>query len=188
MLVVKNILFLLILATTFFFASCENDLNEVALLTKKGKLAPTESSTDLNVLSTDSGKLVFRLKAPLMDHYVIGVEDPYSEFPKGIYIENYDKNNKVKTTMKADYAIRYEKTKKMEAKQHIVIVNENGETLTTEHLIWNEETKRIKSDTYVEIKTKKEIIKGTGMEANEDFTEWEILNVTGTIPLPDEEK
>ena len=175
-------------AATIFFTSCENDLKEVALLTQKGKLTPTESSTDLNVLSTDSGRLEFRLKAPQMDHYVFGVEDPYSEFPKGIYIENYDKNNKVKSTMKADYAIRFEKTKKMEAKNHIVIVNENGETLNTDHLIWNEETKKIKSDTYVEIRTKKEIIKGTGMEANEDFTEWEILNVTGTIPLPDEEK
>ena len=163
-------------------------MKEVALLTRKGKLSPTESSENLNVLHTDSGKLVFRLKAPVMDHYVLGVEDPYSEFTKGIYIESYDKNNRVKTTMKADYAIRFEKTKKMEAKQHIVIVNENGETLTTDHLIWNEETKKIKSDTYVEIKTKREIIKGTGMEANEDFTEWEILNVTGTIPLPDEEK
>jgi LPS export ABC transporter protein LptC len=184
----KNIFLFLVLGIALLHTSCENDMKEVALLTKKGSLSPTESSTNLNVLSTDSGMLEFRLRAPLMDHYVIGVEDPYSEFPNGVYIEHYTKDGKVKSTIKADYAIRYEKTKKMEAKKHIVIVNENGETLTTDHLTWDEEKKRIKSDTHVEIKTKREIILGTGMEANEDFSEWEILNVTGTIPLPDEEK
>ncbi|MBK6833790.1 MAG: LPS export ABC transporter periplasmic protein LptC [Bacteroidetes bacterium] len=42
---------------------------------------------------------------------------------------------------------------------------------------------KIYTDAYVEITTKREIIKGTGMEANEDFSEWEIKNVSGTLPL-----
>ena len=87
-----------LIAIAAFFISCENDLKEVALLTQKGKLVPTEYSTQLNVLYTDSGAMQFRLKAPLMDHYLVGVKDPYSEFLKGVYIEHYGKDNTVKTT------------------------------------------------------------------------------------------
>lgn len=178
-----KIVFTIFIALAGLFVSCENDLKEVALLTQKGKLAPTESSIQLNVLYTDSGATQFRLKSPLMNHYLIGVKDPYSEFPKGVYIEHYGKDNRVKTTIKADYAIRYDLSHKMEAKYKIEIVNENGEKLKTEHIIWDEEKHKIYTDAYVEITTKREIIKGTGMEANEDFSEWEIKNVSGTLPL-----
>jgi len=180
-----TLVFLLALAA--FFVSCENDLKEVALLTQKGKLVPTESSTQLNVLYTDSGAMQFRLKAPLMDHYLVGVKDPYSEFLKGVYIEHYGKGNTVKTTIKADYAIRYDVSHKMEAKYKVEIVNENGEKLKTEHVVWDEEKHKIYTDAYVEITTKREIIKGTGMEANEDFSEWEIKNVSGTLPLDEKQ-
>lgn len=167
--------------------SCENDMKEVSYITARAEVVPTESSTDLRVMFTDSGNLEFRMLAAQMDHYVLGVSEPYSEFTKGIYIESYDKTNKVKSTMKADYAIRYETSKKMEAKKNIEIVNENGERLKTEHLVWDEETHKIISDTYVEIRTNKEVIQGSGLIANEDFSEWEIQNVTGTIPVNEEE-
>lgn len=176
--------FLLLLIA--LLTSCENDLKEIALVTQKGKLVPTESSTQLNVLYTDSGTMQFRLKAPLMDHYLVGVKDPYSEFLKGIYIEHYGKDNAVKTTIKADYAIRYDVSHKMEAKYKIEIVNIDGEKLNTEHLIWDEEKHKIYTDAYVEITTEREKITGTGMEANEDFSEWEIKNPIGSLPLDDE--
>lgn len=183
----NKILLVFLLMLTAIFTSCENDLSEVALLTQKGKLVPTESSIQLNVLYTDSGAMQFRLKAPMMDHYVIGVKDPYSEFLKGVYIEHYGKDNAVKTTIKANYAIRYDVSRKMEAKYKIEIVNVDGEKLNTESLTWDEEKHKIFTDAYVEITTKREIIKGTGMEANEDFSEWEIKNVSGTLPLDEKE-
>ncbi|MBK6833791.1 MAG: hypothetical protein IPG89_05755 [Bacteroidetes bacterium] len=90
------------------------------------------------MLYTDSGQCKFRLKAPLMDHYLIGVKETYSEFLREWYIEHYGKENTVKTTIKADYAIRYDVSHKMEAVE-VEIVNENGEKLKTEHVVWDEE-------------------------------------------------
>jgi len=177
-----NIFFAFTVFTVFLF-SCENDLKQVALLTKKGDAMPTEASSMLTVLYTDSGAMQFKLKAPLMEHYMIDVKDPYSEFAKGVYIEYYDSDNKVKSTIKANYAIRYDLSKKMEARYKVEIVNVNGEKLTTEHIVWDEEKHKIYTDQYVEITTKKETITGTGMEANEDFSEWEIKNVIGSVPF-----
>ncbi len=177
------IFFVFCFLSIFTFTSCENDLKEVEHLSGSGKTSPTESSKNLNLLYTDSGKMQFRLKAPYMEHFVYGVKEPYSEFNKGVYIEYYDENHKVKTILKSNYAIRYDNTKKMEAKYKVEVTNENGEILRTEKIIWDEENRRIYTNEYVEITTKREILKGTGMEANQDFTEWEIKEVSGTIPL-----
>ena len=75
----------------------------------------------------------------------------------------------------------------MEAKYKVEVTNENGEILRTEKIIWDEENRRIYTNEYVEITTKREILKGTGMEANQDFSEWEIKQVSGTIPLDQNE-
>lgn len=167
--------------------SCENDLKEVAALTQKPKLLPTESAKQVDMIYSDSGKATARLNAPLMLHYTLGVKEPYEELPQGIYVEFYDDSNKVKSILKSNYAIRYEQTKKMEAKYQVEVINENGEKLNTEHLIWDEEKKKIRSDEFVKITTKKEIIMGDGLEADQDFSEWEILKVKGVIKVNESE-
>ncbi|MBK6986188.1 MAG: LPS export ABC transporter periplasmic protein LptC [Bacteroidetes bacterium] len=47
--------------------------------------------------------------------------------------------------------------------------------------------KKITSDAFVKITTAKEIIMGKGLEANQDFTQYEIKEVTGTIRIEDKE-
>lgn len=168
---------------SFFFIACENDLKVVEHISGKGKLTPTESSVNLNVVYTDSGKIEFRLKAPYMEHFVNGTKEPYTEYNKGIYIEQYGDNYQLIATIKSNYAIRYDNLKKMEARYKVEIMNIDGEILKTEKITLDEQTKKIYTDQYVEIKTKHEVIKGVGMEANQDFTEWEIKEVSGTLPL-----
>jgi hypothetical protein len=65
-------------------------------------------------------------------------------------------------------------------------VNKDGEKLNTEHLIWDENQKKILSDAFVKITTAKEIIMGKGLESNQDFTQYQIKEVTGTIQLSEE--
>jgi hypothetical protein len=69
----------------------------------------------------------------------------------------------------------------------VEVVNANGEKLNTEHLIWDEGKKKITSDAFVKITTAKEIIMGKGLEANQDFTQYEIKEVTGTIRIDDKQ-
>ena len=167
--------------------SCENDLKEVQLLTQKPKLLPTETAKGVDMIYSDSGKATARLTAPLLLHYTIGVKEPYEELPKGIYVEFYDASNKVKSILKANYAIRNEQTKKMEAKYKVEVISENGDKLNTEHLIWDEEKRKIISDEFVKITTQKEIITGEGLIAEQDFSEWEILKVKGVIKVDEKE-
>jgi LPS export ABC transporter protein LptC len=76
----------------------------------------------------------------------------------------------------------------MEAKYAVELINKDGTKLETEKLIWNEVTQRIYTDVFVKITNRKEIIMGTGMESNQDFTKYEIKHVTGQIQINTDEK
>jgi hypothetical protein len=71
----------------------------------------------------------------------------------------------------------------MEARKNVVVVNEKGERLNTEHLIWDEKKEKLLSDDFVKITTKDEIFYGNGFEANQDFTKYRIYKLKGTISL-----
>jgi LPS export ABC transporter protein LptC len=162
------------------FCSCENDMEKVKLLSSKG-VVPIESSSNIKILYSDSAKLQTEITAPEMNHFE--TENPYLEMPLGLKAVVYDDHGNVKSRISADYGINYTREQKMEVKKNVVVINEKGDQLNTEHLIRDEKTGRLLSDAFVKITTKDEIIFGTGLEANEDFTKYKIFNIKGTISI-----
>ncbi|MEO8760980.1 MAG: LPS export ABC transporter periplasmic protein LptC [Bacteroidia bacterium] len=172
--------FLFLFATCFFFSSCQNDVKEIEQATQKEAIFPTERGKKVEILYTDSGQVKVRLTAPILNDYTYNVKERYTEMPKGLYIEFYNDSNQIKTTLKANYGIKYEQSKKVEVKYNVVVTNSSGEILNTEQLFWDETTQKIYTKEFVKITTKKEVLKGNGLTANQDFTEWEIGNPVGT--------
>jgi hypothetical protein len=64
-----------------------------------------------------------------------------------------------------------------------VVVNNKGEKLNTEHLIWDRRADRISSDRFVKITTADEILMGDGLESNGNFTRYKILKIRGTLRI-----
>ncbi len=174
---IKNILLFVPLLLLF---SCENDIEKVKLVTTKTK-APSESATNIEILYSDSAKVKVKVTAKKMDHYI--TDDPYLEMPEGIKVEFYDDTLHVTSHLTANYAIKYEKKNIMEARNNVVVVNEKGDQLNTEHLIWDENTEKIHSPDFVKITTADEIIYGNGFESNQNFTKYKIFDIKGTISL-----
>jgi hypothetical protein len=73
----------------------------------------------------------------------------------------------------------------MEAKGNVIIINEKGEQLNTEHIVWSQKKEQINSDAFVKITTKTEILMGDGLESNQSFTKYKIKKIRGTIQLKD---
>lgn len=162
------------------FCSCENDKNEVELVTRKSNF-PVESAGNIEVLYSDSARVKVKMTAPVMNRYA--TDKPYLEMPKGIDLKFFDNDMHVISTLTANYAVRRDQENIMEAKNNVVVVNQKGEQLNTEHLIWNEKTRKIYSDVFAKITTKDEIIYGNGFEANEDFSKYKINQVKGIITV-----
>lgn len=161
-------------------AGCENDLSKVKLYAK-AENSPVETAKNIKIIYSDSARVQVEVKAPKMERY--DTENPYFEMTKGLTATFFDDQLKVKSKLDADYGIRYERDQKMEARKNVVVVNEKGEQLNTEHLIWDEKRAKLTSDEFVKITTKDEIIYGNGFEANQDFSKYKIFNVKGTFPI-----
>jgi len=159
---------------------CENDIEKVKLVTSKDR-TPVEHATGLNIVYSDSSEMKVRVVAKLMNRYQ--GEDPYTEMPEGVKVEFFDKDLKPSTTMTAKRAVKREKAQQMEAFGNVEVVNAKGEKLNTEHLVWNEITKKISSEEFVKITTPDKIIYGKGFESNQDFTSYRIFKITGTINI-----
>jgi LPS export ABC transporter protein LptC len=179
----KALLFIL-MAFAFFISSCETNRDEIMAIGKK-VVMPSLTGKDVTMLYSDSTVLKIKLQTPQMQKYEKDVKEPITIMPKGLFVIFYDNKGKESTTLKADYGVRYEISKRMEVKYNVEVINVNGEKLNTEHLVWDEQKKKITSDAFVKITTAKEIIMGKGLEANQDFTQYEIKEVTGTIRVED---
>lgn len=181
----KNKVSLIILmAFSFVFGSCETNRDEIMALGKK-TVMPALTGKDITMLYSDSTVLKMKLETPQMQQYEKDVKEPVTIMPKGLFVTFYDDNGKESMTLKADYGVLYKNSNRMEVKYNVEVVNADGAKLNTEHLIWNEQKKKITSDDFVKITTAKEIIMGKGLEANQDFSQYEIKEVTGTIRVED---
>lgn len=169
----------------YLFASCTNDLRDVMAI-PGNKLSPSQTADTVTIIYTDSTKLKIVLKANRLIQFQKNVSEPFTILPKGVYVTFFDNEEKISSYLKANYAIRYENTKRMEAKYAVEVVNKNGDKLETEHLIWDEAKHRIYTDAFVKITTATQIITGNGLESNEDFSRYSIKNVQATIQLNDD--
>jgi len=173
-----------LLLLSALFLSCETNRDKVLSIGKK-TITPSQTGKNIDMLYSDSTILKIKLKAPQMLMYDKGVKEPLTILPKGVVVIFYDRSEKESTTLKGNYAIRYEKSQRMEIRYNVEVVNEKGEKLNTERLVWDENKKKITSNAFVKITTAKEVITGNGLEANQDFTKYEIKNIIATIRLDD---
>ncbi len=165
--------------------SCENNIDVVnSISTAIEKQLPDQSNKNAEILYSDSAIVRAKLIAAKINHYV--GKKPYFELPKGMNVVFYSVSKKVETTLTADYGIGYDNgngMEKMEAKGNVVVINEKGEKLNTEHLTWNALAKKIYTNDFVKITTKDQVIWGDGMEADQDFSNYKIKNVKGEIDI-----
>lgn len=173
---------LCLLTVSALLLSCENKRADIMALTMP-KMVPSQQGAGITMIYTDSANLKMVLKANKMLMFEKNVSEPFTILPKGVMVGFYNAQGKLDATLKANYGVRYSLRKRMEVKYNVELVNKNGEVLNTEHLIWDEIAKKMTSDAFVKITTADKIIMGKGIESNQDFTNYQIKEVTGTIQV-----
>lgn len=167
---------------SFLFSSCGNTDKELKDLGTKNLGVEEVKIVDINY--TLGGKAKAKLLSPLM----LRVQDarPYVEFPKKLHVDFYNDSGKIDSRLDALYGKYYEQESKVFLKDSVRVINVKGDTLYCNELWWDRN--RVGSEFYtdkpVRIRTRMEIIDGTGMEARQDFKEYNIIKVTGIIKVP----
>ncbi len=174
--------FVLLCIVSACILSCGNkDLEKIKVITQSGDL-PVEVGSNVSISYTDSGFQKAILFAPLLERYATETRSE-TEMTKGITAYFYSREGKVNSFIKSKYAIRNERERTITARKEVQVVNNKGDTLRTEELIWDEKTDKIYSDKAVRITTPDKIIMGTGMVSNTAFTQFKVLNISGIINL-----
>ncbi|HYQ58083.1 MAG TPA: LPS export ABC transporter periplasmic protein LptC [Draconibacterium sp.] len=171
-----------VLGTAILFFACkQNDIEKIKAFSSPQEL-PVLEATNFQTLSTDSGTVRFLLKAKKLLQFENDGKN-YHEFPEGLLLVEYDENSSVVSSIKADYAIEYIKEEKWEAKNNVIVTNEKGDTLKTEHLILDENKGKIYTEEFVTIVSNDKIITGTGLTSDQDMLNWEIKSPKGIIEV-----
>lgn len=165
--------------------ACENKVEDIEEFSGLSNM-PIQTTFDAVVTFSDSAKINMRLKAPKMDRYT--GSDPYLEMMEGLEILFYDSLMNVESHLTARYGIIRDKENLVEVRQEVVFTNERGEILETELLYWSQDSAKVFTDKFVTITRQDGVIHGHGLIANENFSEWEILNISGDIFVDDPKK
>ncbi len=165
--------------------SCENDIQQITMTMPVDTL-PVETIRNIEVEQSENGKLSLVLTGPLMENY--GGDDPYIEFPEGVHVVFYDTLKRMRSELRANYGISYEKRNIMEARGDVEVINHlKHERLNTEHLIWDRNKKIIQTEVFVRITTADKTIYGeNGMTSDEQFESWKLKKVRGDIRVSKE--
>lgn len=160
--------------------SCSNSLEEAKLIVSRANVN-IEKGKNVQINYSDNGVVRIQASGKTVTRY--NTEKPYLEFSDGIQILFFDQNHQIESKLTARYATAIENSKSMTARDSVVVINNKGEQLNTDELIWDEDKKTIYSNSFVKITTADEIIYGNGMVANENFSDYTIKHITGKIKV-----
>ncbi len=97
---------------------------------------------------------------------------------KGIYLEFYDETGKMTSTLRANTAFYLKQEKKWRGRGKVEVVNmEKGQQLNSEELFWMPATKKIFTDKFVTITDQKDVLYGTGLQADQDLSHYTIKDL-----------
>ena len=175
-----------ILTTTMLF-SCTNDAKEVRDFLAEKNL-PIGIAKDAVHLYKDSGYVTSKLETSLMYDFSNRKLHPYSEFPDGIIITNYENKGMDSVKISGKYALSYKNTLLSEIKGNVVVRNySDNSVLKTEQLFWDQSTNYFFSEKPFVLSTNSNTIKGVGFESKEDLTKWISKKISGDITTQEDE-
>ena len=140
---------------------------------------PVREADSIEMLYAEEDALRVKMKAGKVREYQNGDR----EFPAGIYIEFFD-SVRMTTVLSANRAYYFKGTNKWRAQGKVELKSMvQDEQLNTEELYWFPATKKVNTDKFVTIRTGKEVIYGTGLDATQDLTSYQIRRVEGEFEV-----
>ncbi len=164
--------------------SCENNIKEVESITVE-EIRPEVYGENVEFIFTDSTRIQY--KAYAIEFLEIKTEEEvYKEFPKGGNVISYNEDGSQAWNIKANYAKFIDEEQLWELRNDVVAVSDDGKTINTELLYWDQKNQKIYSDQYVRI-TKKDgqMIEGDSFTSDDKLNKILLSRVSGEVFLED---
>jgi LPS export ABC transporter protein LptC len=144
---------------------------------------PLQEAEEIELLYTEQETIKVKMTAALLFEFKTGDR----EFPKGLYLEFFNEEGKLASTLKANHAYFFKAENKWRARGKVEVVNqETNEQLNTEELYWFPAKEWITTESFVTIKFQSEVVYGEGLEAKQDMSSYVIKNPQGEFQIEED--
>ena len=142
---------------------------------------PAEITKAARIIYSDSARITATLEASRMERF----RDDKNKIviTDGLKMIFYDPHPQESARVTANQGERLINEQKTILRNDVVVINEAGDTLETEYLVWEEQKDLISSDKTVKVTTEDEIIIGEGFESDPSFKEYTFYKITGTLEV-----
>lgn len=171
--------FFIAIAITILVSSCSNDPEQIRQLTESRNLKE-DRAKGITAIYSKNGIVKAQLSAAL---YVKNpaAKMPYTDLNKDIKVDFYGDSGQVAHQLTADSCRFYDNDGNALIWGNVTIKSTKGASLYTEELVWHRNTEHFFTEKPVKIVTGNETLYGTGLEANQDFSWYQITNPTGSV-------
>ncbi|MCZ4693864.1 LPS export ABC transporter periplasmic protein LptC [Ancylomarina euxinus] len=164
--------------------SCENSIKEVESITAE-ETRPEIYGENVEFTFTDSTRIQY--KAYAIEFLEIKTEEEvYKEFPKGGNVISYNEDGSQAWNIKSNYAKFMDDEQLWELRNDVVAVSDDGKTINSELMYWDQKKQTIYSDQYVRITEEDgQMIEGDSFTADDKLNQILLSRVSGEVFLED---
>jgi len=183
----KKLLHIVLFIIVACITACSNDMKDIEALTGRPNLQEDRAENIVAIYSRE-GKFKFRIHAK---EYVrnTAAKPSYIDMNRNLQMEFFnDSTGDVDNILTADSCRYYDVQGNVIIWDSVQIIRKKtGERLNTSELVWNQSAQKFFTDKPVLITTATEVIRGNGMEANQDFSWYQITNPNGRVSVKKDE-
>ncbi|ADR21993.1 LPS export ABC transporter periplasmic protein LptC [Marivirga tractuosa] len=144
---------------------------------------PIMEADTVEIIYSDSAVVRVIVKATKQYEY----ENGDREFPNDIFIEFYEPDGTMSSTLEANSAYYTKEEDLYKAEGDVEVIGYiEPRKMNSEELFWEPKKEEIYTDKFVRIQSEDQISTGTGLVAKQDFSSYRILNPSGTIYLDED--
>ena len=152
-----------------------------------GMTTPTMATSDVSTLISDSGYTRYHLTAPAWLMFE-DAEEPFWRFPEGLELQQYDLEMQPSANVVCDSAIYCSRKRLWQLDGNVVMVNTEADSFLTQQLFWDQNARKIYSDSFIHIVRTDRIIEGYGFESDQSMLYYTVNRPTAILPVERPEK
>jgi LPS export ABC transporter protein LptC len=141
---------------------------------------PSSEATNATTVFLTGAIVTTRIKSARIIHHA----DRDSSWAYTLFVDFFDESGTHTSILTADSAYIREHDRFLEVYGDVRIATDDGRTLVTDRLTWDDALRRIHTDSYVEITENEDLMTGYGFDSNPELTDIKLKRVTGRIIDP----
>lgn len=143
---------------------------------------PSQESWNSTITFSDSARIKAILWSGHISRFTV---QRYTLLQESLRVDFFDADQKHTSLLTAKRGRVNDATQDFSAYENVVVISDSGTTVKTDSLFWNNSSRKIYTDAFVDIVSPTEHIMGHGMESDQNLKNYKIFRVTGSAVTKD---